>query len=340
MTNTQLAGTRADGTGLKIGVCLSRGADIVIQTCAAVEGVDVLKFADAASLQDRIGELDAIVIQNAVYSATFAKRAAESGRLRWIQSAASGIDAFESHGLPAGVMLTNAGDSWAPCVADHAMALLLGLMRGIPRAEWLRQERRWDQQGFGGALIGLRGRRLLVVGLGSIGAGIARRAEAFGMRVEAVTRSPQKALQRRQDVYPLERLAERLGLADAVVLSLPLTAQSVHLMNRETLRAMKRTAVLVNVSRGGVIDETALLETLMDGHLAGVGLDVAETEPLPPQSPLWTAPRTCITPHVAAFDDGPGFELLAELCHDNIVRLKGGRPLRNQIGAMPGGRTP
>jgi phosphoglycerate dehydrogenase-like enzyme len=317
---------------MKIGIYLARGMDVVAQSCAAIDDVDIVKFPDAASVQDRVDDLDAIIIQNTVYSAGFAERIARGGGpLRWIQSAATGVDAFERHGVPASVVLTNAGDTWAPCVADHAMALLLGLTRRIPRAESLRQEKRWDQQGVGGTLIGLRGRRLLVVGLGAIGEGVAQRAEAFGMRVEAVTRSPQKALKPYQGVYPLERLVERLREADFVVLSLPLTPQSAHMMNRDTLRAMKKTAVLINISRGGIIDEPALLEVLADGHLAGVGLDVAETEPLPSDNPLWIAPRICITPHVAAFDDGPGFELLGELCKDNIVRFKQGQALRNKI---------
>lgn len=318
---------------LRVGLYLARGAAAVTQACAGVSGIDVEQLPSAAALQAKLDDFDAIIIQNTVYSAAFAERVAAAGRLHWIQAAASGIDAFHKYGLPRHVALSNAGDTWAPCVADHAMALVLGLARGIPAAEKRREQRHWDQQGLGGMLLGLRGRTLLVVGLGAIGNGIARRAEAFGMKVDAVTRSPDKAQGAAylRHVFGTDKLEQGLKEADVVVLSLPLTPDSAKIINRQTLATMKRTALLINVSRGGVIDEAALLEALTAGHLAGVGLDVAETEPLPSDNPLWNAPRTCITPHVAAFDDGPGFELLGELCRENLVRFRDEQPLKNGV---------
>lgn len=189
-------------------------------------------------------------------------------------------------------------------------------------------------------MIGLHGRRLLIVGLGAIGQGIAHRAAAFGMVVDAVTRSPGKVADapHLNRVDGLDSLHRRLAEADAVVLSLPLTPESTGLLDRAALAAMKKSALLVNVSRGGVIDEPALLDALRAERLAGVGLDVASTEPLPDDSPLWRYERVCITPHVASYDDGPGFDLLAALCRDNVTRFREGQALRNRV-TLAGGRT-
>jgi len=318
---------------IEVGLYLSRGASAVMQACAGLPGLHVEAFADAADLQAKVDAFDAVIIQNTAYDAGFAARVATARRLRWIRAAASGTDAFQRFGLPQRVLLTNAGDTWAACVADHAMALLLGLARGIPLAERKRQMRCWDQQGLGDVVIGLRGRTLLVVGLGAISRGVARRAEAFGMNVDAVMRSPERAHNtphiRRVD--GVGRLIDRLAEADAVVLSLPLTPQSAGLLDRRALQAMRPSALLVNVSRGGVIDEAALLEALAAGRLGGVGLDVAAVEPLPSGSLLWSYDRVCITPHVAAYDDGPGFDLLASLCRDNLCRFRDGQTLRNPV---------
>lgn len=120
---------------VNVGLYLSRGTAVVAAACAGVPGVAVEAFADVGSLQAALHRFDAVVIQNTAYNTAFAHQVAAVERLRWIQAAASGTDAFQRNGLPPSVALTNAGDTWAPCVADHALALLLALARGSPLAE-------------------------------------------------------------------------------------------------------------------------------------------------------------------------------------------------------------
>jgi D-2-hydroxyacid dehydrogenase (NADP+) len=170
---------------------------------------------------------------------------------------------------------------------------------------------------------------LLVVGLGQIGSHVAANAKALGMRVLAIrrTQTPHPAV---DGLYPPEALHEVLGQVDIVSLHLRLSEETRHLIDAPALAAMKPGALLVNTARGPIVDEAALIEALESGHLGGAYLDVFETEPLPPESPLWRLDNVIVTPHAAEnIDDWP--RRFAAFFADNLDRWRAGEPLKNLV---------
>jgi phosphoglycerate dehydrogenase-like enzyme len=219
--------------------------------------------------------------------------------LRWVQAVSAGMEQFPAVALQnAGVRLTSAQGAHAPAVAEHAIALLLAVVRGLGPAMRDVPARGWAPR----PAYEAAGMTLGVLGLGAIGEEVARRAVALGMRVIGTKRLP----------ADYEGVAERVldpsgtrvvcREADAVVIALPRADDTLHLIGREELEEL-RDGWLVNVGRGSVVDEPALIDALRSGTLRGAGLDVFETEPLPPDSPLWDIPSVLITPHSAWSSD-------------------------------------
>lgn len=176
----------------------------------------------------------------------------------------------------------------------------------------------------------LRGRTVLLVGLGTIGVEVARLAKAFGMRVVAITRSGRSECPDVDEVRPTRFLADLLQVANGVVLTLPLTEQTAGLFDAAAIGQMHSNAVLVNVGRGGVVDEPALIQALNAGRLAGAALDVFATEPLPADSPLWSMPNVLISPHTAALSEQED-ERTVDLFSDNLHRYLAGDELRSRV---------
>jgi D-3-phosphoglycerate dehydrogenase len=196
-----------------------------------------------------------------------------------------------------GVAVMNAPGGNTIAAAELTMALLLSVVRRVAEADRSIREGRWERAKFQG--VELRGRTLGVIGAGRIGSAVAERCRAFGMKV--VVHDPYLPPERLDSLRaPVLRLERLLETADVVTLHVPLTEETKALIDESTIRLMKPGAFLVNVSRGGVIDEEALARALVDGHLAGAGLDVYETEPIPAESPLLGAPNLVLTPHLGA----------------------------------------
>jgi cyclase len=240
-------------------------------------------------------------------------------KLRWIQVSHAGVNQELFPELVASpVVLTNTQRIYGPQVADQAFALLLALAREtrhfqnkLPRPELLRE---------------LHGQTMLVVGLGGVGTQIARRAHAFGMRVMAID---PKEMEKPSFVFTLAKpakLADLLPLADVVILSCPLTAETRGLIGEKQLAVMKRSAYLINVARGGLVQTDSLVEALKTGQLAGAGLDVVDPEPIPDGHPLWTLPNVVLSPHVGAQSVG-GQERQWRLFRENIRRFVAGEAL-------------
>ena len=181
----------------------------------------------------------------------------------------------------------------------------------------------------------LKGKTLGIVGLGRIGSAVARRAKAFDMRVIATRRRPERLSKDVDEVRGAEALPWLLGESDYVVLCTALTSETRHLIGAEQLRLMKRTAYLMNVGRGGLIDEGALVEALNGGEIAGAGLDVFEEEPLPPDSQLWDMPKVMITPHRAG-DSPRSHERFMALFCENLQRYVAGEALLNVVDKEAG----
>jgi phosphoglycerate dehydrogenase-like enzyme len=222
--------------------------------------------------------------------------------------------------LPEATVIANCRGLHADGVRDHVVALVLSFARDLPR--WFAQQSRREWKGA--PREPLSGKRLVLLGYGAIGSRIGETARALGMVVSAVCRTPRErpGLER---VFSAERVLEAVASADYFVVAAPLTSRTRGLVDARVLAALPPRAVIINVSRGGVLDEAALERALGEGRLRGAALDVFEQEPLPPASGLWTCPRLVITPHVAGYEPEylpKVFELFAE----NVRRVRGGEP--------------
>ncbi|HME68763.1 MAG TPA: D-2-hydroxyacid dehydrogenase [Myxococcota bacterium] len=249
---------------------------------------------------------------------------AKSERLRWLHTFSAGVDHPWFRNLrERGVRITTSSGAAAVPIAQTVILYLLALSRNLPA--WLDAQRRhaWephDVQDLQGLLLG-------VIGLGPIGLEVARLGAALRMRVLALRRTPRG--DEPCETWPLSRLHELLSRADAVVLALPLTGATRHILSVQAIAAMKPGAVLVNVGRGELVEESALVAALAKGALRGAGLDVFEKEPLPPESSLWSLPGVIVTPHASGRT--PGNYARAEVLFlENLGRFSRGEALLNE----------
>lgn len=251
----------------------------------------------------------------------------------WVQATSIGYAGFPVSRLrDRGVTFTNAATVHDAVVSEHALALALSLSRQLGPLRDSQREQRWDRQ-MGADMWDWKGRQMTVFGLGNIGEAVARRARAFGFEVVGVKRTPSTytGTLGRDRVIATDDFHDALPATDLLVLTVPLTDETRHSIDAEVLSALPDSAVLVNVSRGPVVDEQALVTALRNGTLAGAGLDVTETEPLPSESPLWDFDDVVITPHVGGRSrDFP--DRFARLFVDNYDRWRDGQPLVNRVG--------
>ncbi len=263
-----------------------------------------------------------------------AEQLKDAKKLKWIHSTAAGVAQLMYPELrDSGIMVTNPSGIFSVPMAEHTMGLLLALARNFPdsvrqqdRARWSQQEI-WDMPQH---LTELNGKVLLIVGYGSIGREVAKRAKAFDMRVWGVTRSGGGDRTNAEKIFPATKLLDVLPDADYLLISAPETAETGHLIGAAQIARMKRGARLINVSRGSLLDEAALLRALESGALGGAALDVAHMEPLPAESPLWKAPNLFLTPHTSAVSDKL-WERETALLVDLLERWFDGRELFNLV---------
>lgn len=252
-------------------------------------------------------------------------------RLRWVQARSAGVERYPFAELHArGITLTNARDIYGIQLADHTLALILAFSRQLPLLFRMQQQQVWkSRNGFPPGE--LAGQTLLVVGLGGTGLQTARRAHGFGMRVLAARRRPDLP---RPDfveaVHPSEHLHRLLPEADWVAVCVPLTRHTRALFGDREFALMKRSAYILCVTRGGIIDTEALLRALDAGQLAGAGLDVTDPEPLPAGHPLWSRENVIITPHSSGHSPHADARMLELLC-ENVRRFASGQPLLNVV---------
>jgi phosphoglycerate dehydrogenase-like enzyme len=246
--------------------------------------------------------------------------------LRWIQSVSAGTDQYPLAALAAnGTVLTSARGIHEVQVSEHALGMLLAMTRGIGVTARQQGQSVWKWT----PVVELSGMTLGVLGLGVIGEGVARRAAAFGMRVIGTKSHPGDYSGVAAEVFPPEQTLEVFRRADAVVITLPGGDATRHLVGEAELEAL-RGGWLVNVGRGPVVDEVALVAAMQLGVLAGVALDVFETEPLPADSPLWSLPGVLITPHMAGSSPRYG-ERLAALFTRNLAAYRGMGAWENRV---------
>jgi phosphoglycerate dehydrogenase-like enzyme len=293
-------------------------------------GIAHLEVRSADELARRLPQADVLVVSMLWKN----ELAGIAGKLRFIQSISAGTDHYDKALLrERGIRLASAAGVNAEAVAEHAMALMLALARRLPEARDHQHARHW--RGMISQIAAredqLTGKTLLFVGLGRIGMRLARLAQAFDMRVIATKRDPSTGGGDGIAVYGHDRLANLLGHADVVALTCPLTPDTEHLIDAAALAAMKPSAHLINVARGRVVVEPALIEALQQRRIAAAALDVTREEPLPAASPLWALPQVLITPHTAGetqvYEDA-----VIDLLLENLDRLwRGDAPLKNQV---------
>jgi len=255
-------------------------------------------------------------------------------RLRYYHSIGAGVDAILTQDLvESDVILASEKGEVGIHLAEHALALLLALTRGLHTAirkpdytlrESIRREQ-WE----------LYDKTMGIVGFGGTGRAVAQRARGFGMRLLAVDIEDVPRAPGVEAIWKPDRMAELLGASDVVVICLPLTKATQHLFSRDLFRQMRRTAILINVTRGGIVYGDDLVKALDEGLLWGAGLDVTDPEPLPPNHPLWTHPRVIVTPHTAGGSPRRCERVVATFC-ENLRRMRTGEPLLALIDKRKG----
>lgn len=316
-----------------------------IRATLAASGADELLVENCP---DEPAAVRAIVDADALFGKVTPAVLAAAQRLRWVQSATASL---EHYLFPALVehpcVLTNMRGLFSDVIADHVFGYILCFARNLHRYWRLQQQHRWapiggeaERSSFAGGPCFVSGMdrahqhvsdlTLGIVGLGHIGAEVARRGLAFGMRVVSVDPVARTAPAGAEPPWPIERLDELLGLSDYVVISAPHTPRTAGLFHRARLRRFKPTGVLINIGRGAIVPLDDLVAALRAGELGGAALDVFETEPLPGDHPLWDFDNVLLTPHVAACSVHLAERHLATLL-DNLRRYVAGEPLANKV---------
>ena len=293
-------------------------------------GMQSFEVRSLDELASRIGEADVLLVSGLWRNEMIAK----APRLAFIQSISAGLDQYSRDDLrAAGIRLASAQGANERAVAEHAMALILALARQLPQGRDNQTALKW--RGMISDIAQredeLGGKTLVIVGMGRIGSRLATLAKAFDMRVVGVKRDPSKGQGAADAVVAQAHLLDVLPDADFVVLTCPLTPETEKLIDVRALAAMKRSAYLINVARGRVVDEPALIKALADGTIAGAAVDCAWEEPLPAAAPLWTAKNIMVTPHTAGetrrYEDN-----VLDLLLENLGRLQRGETeLKNGV---------
>jgi phosphoglycerate dehydrogenase-like enzyme len=295
------------------------------------DGVQAVSYDASAPVPDEHLDAEALVVWGSS-AADVRAVAGRMPRLRWVQTLAAGPDAVLAAGFPDDVLITAGTGLHDRPVTEHALALVLSLVRRLPAAGRAQAEHRWAGELGGvqplrpaGPVTTLLGARVLLWGFGSIAQTLAPLLALLGADVRGVARS---AGERAGVPVVAERdLEEELARTDVLVMVLPATAATRHALDAARLAALPAHAYVVNVGRGTTVDEAALVSALTEGGIAGAALDVTEEEPLPAGSPLWEAPNLLLTPHAAGGRPIGADELIAA----NAAALLAGRELRNVV---------
>jgi phosphoglycerate dehydrogenase-like enzyme len=258
---------------------------------------------------------------------------ARTERLKWIQVLTAGVDRLPEEILTSGTRVANASGLHGAAMGEVVLELMLMFVKDAAACMRMKQEREWRR--YRPAI--LRGQTVGILGLGAVGKEIARLCKAFGMKVVGIRRSGGAAapLPEVDHIYLREQLPELLAESDFVVLALPLTKETGGMIGEKELRGMKPTACLINVARGAIVDEVALIRALEEKWIAGAGLDVFTREPLPPESPLYALPNVIFSPHISG--DIPDYESRAtDVFCENLRRYLADEPFLHEVDREKG----
>lgn len=258
-------------------------------------------------------------------------------QLKWVHSTGAGIEKLTAipELIASDVVVTNTRGSHATAVAEHTFALMLALTRQLPLIVHNQAAHTYRNPGIAGGLRELGGATMGIVGFGKLGQAIAKRAVAFEMRVIGIDLFPGAAPDGVEAVVGLDQLDTVLPKCDVVVIALPLTAETRYLIDARRINSLKHGAMVIAISRGGIVDEQALAAALQSGHLAGAALDVQATEPLPVEDSLWDIPNLIISPHCSSTSRQTTERVWAST-KDNVRRFVDGTPLENVCDKQAG----
>ena len=315
----------------KLTICFAHAAyQMKARFDARNTGINSFQVRSYDEFVQRVGEAD-VVLASGMWKNDIIPHAT---KLKFVQSISSGMDQYSKELLGAkGIRLASAAGVNARAVAEHALALILAVFRRIPEARDNQHKKVW--RGMLGDLTQredeLGGKTLLIVGMGRIGSHLAKLAKAFDMKVIGIRRDPKAGTNGADEIYAMDDLVKLVPEADIVALACALTPETTGLMSAAAFAAMKPSSVFVNVARGKVADEVALIKTMEGNKIWAAALDVTAEEPLPAASPLWTMPNVFITPHTAgetrAYEDN-----VIDILIENLDRLwRGETTLRNQV---------
>lgn len=291
-----------------------------------VEARAEVRYTDAAGLAAALDGAEALLLWD-FFSTAVEDVWKQAGTLRWVHVAAAGVDKLLFDELvESDVVVTNARGVFDRPIAEFVLGLVLARAKDLHVSHDLQRQRSWQHR----ETESVRGTNVMVIGTGAIGREIARLLAAVEMTVRGAGRTARSDDPDFGDVVASDDLEEHVGWADHVILAAPLTDQTRGLVNASVLAAMKPSAHLVNVARGAVVDEPALIQALGAGQLAAASLDVFTTEPLPADSPLWSMPGVVVTPHMSG--DATGWlDTLAGQFVDNALRFLDGAALCNVV---------
>lgn len=288
-------------------------------------GFEIVFADDAASLQTALAGADWVFSWD--YSGTLLAAAwPAADRLSWIHQAGAGVDAvLFSDLVESDVVLTNSASVFDQPIAEFVLGLILAFAKDLPASVRHQSERRWQHR----LNEPIAGSRAVIVGMGGIGRATCRLLRSAGMSVTPVGRSPRHDVSI-GEIHSSAELVDLAASADYLVAAAPLTPATRGMFDADVFAAMPANGRFLNVGRGGLVEEQAMIDALRDGSIAGAGLDVFATEPLPPDNPLWGMDNVIVTPHHAGDHVGHRQELVA-LFLDNVARREDGRELRNVV---------
>lgn len=353
MRSTAGPGRGPNGVPLAIAVSPILSARIRAQDLARIQaaapGSRIVNLSVEGLADGPVDDVE-VLLRGWLVAEAFDRLLVRAPHLTWVHSATSGVErALTPAALARDVLVTNARGVFSRPIAEHVLLMILAVSRHLPELLELQHERTWQP---------LEGRELReltigIVGYGSLGRSVASLASAFGSRVIAMRRRPDASDTRpvREpgaddgDVFPFEprldrlvgpdRLHELLSESDIVVLAAPLTPETEGMIDEAAVAAMKRDAWLINVARGRLIDDTALIRALRENRIGGAALDTFRDEPLPQGSPYWELPNVILTPHTA-WSSARVLDRSIDLFCDNLVRFSRGEPLRNVVDPTAG----
>ena len=308
----------------------------VSRIAAAAPGARLVTLSSEGLADGPVDDVE-VLLHGFLAADAFERLLAHAPSLRWVHSAAAGVERLLTPAARArGLAITNARGVFSRPIAEYVLLMMLAVSRRLPQLLELQAERTWQP------LAGreLRDVTLGIVGFGSIGRAVAELAAPFGPRVIAMRRDPsprpgEPELPAGVDLRGPEAFGDLLAVSDFIVLALPLTVETEDLVDDRALALMKRTAWLINVARGRLIVERALLRALAEGQLGGAVLDAFRDEPLPATSPFYDLPNVILTPHTS-WSSGRVLDRSVELFAENLRRFAAGEPLLNRVDARAG----